>query len=173
MVTNGAYKNYVIGRLTHVGSDADMKQVYHWAKMHGYWKDLPNSAAPYLKDVKLVTLTLPPSADDHPVTVFMEREEYDAAPYVIGDLVRYTPHGGDGMAPKHDPVGLRLFHGLTGCVATLCSQRDLACIKRYRPGVFTKAQGKQVNVSTGALVPDGMRIDPISLLPVTSRSVKN
>jgi hypothetical protein len=166
MVTDGAYKNYVIGRLTHVGSATDMKQVYHWAKTHGYWKHLPNSLAPYLKDVKLVTITLPPALASHPVTVFMQQEEYASAPYVVGDLVRYSPHGSDHEVPRGNADDIALYHGLTGCVATLCRQSDPACYKRYRQGVFTKMQGEQVSLQTGKIIPDGLHIDPISLLPV-------
>lgn len=162
---NGPYPNYVIGTLTRVGSATDMKQVYHWAKTHGYWKSLPDSLAPYLHDVKLVTITLPRGLARHPVTVFMQRTEYASAPFIVGDLVRYSPHGSDHEAPKDNADDLTLYHGLTGCVATLCRQGDSACYKRYRQGVFTKAQGKQVNLQTGKLILGGLRIDPISLLP--------
>src|SRR5699024_7649578 len=130
---------------------------------HGYWQTLPDSFAPYLRDVKLVTIS--PSGQRVLMKVFMARSEYEAAPLVVGDLVRYKPHDGSREAPS-DPTAKRLFHGLTGCVATLCSQADISCQSRYRPGVFTPG-GRQVNRKTGNLLADGIRIDPVSLQPVS------
>lgn len=163
---DGPYPNYVIGTLTQVGSDDDMKQVYRWAKHHSYWKSLPNSPAPYLQDIKLVTITLPYALAGHPVTVFMQQKEYASAPYVVGDLVRYSPHGDDHEVPQGDADKLALYHGLSGCVATLCRQGDRSCYRRYEQGVFTKKTGQQINLRTGRVIPGGHRIDPVSLLPV-------
>ena len=166
LLTDGDYRNLVIGRLVHVGSDAEMQSVYRWAKAHGYWKSLPNSPVPYLHDVKLVTIALPRSIAKQPVTVFMQVEEYNPAPLITGTLVRYSPHGSAHEAPpKADANELALYHGLTGCVAVLCGAHDTACFKRYRQGVFTKAHGQPVNPKTGTLIAGGESIDPISLLP--------
>lgn len=166
MLIDGAYPHLVIGRLAHVGTDADTQRVYRWAKAHSYWQSLPNSPAPYLHDVKLVTIALPRALAERPVTVFMQVEEYADAPLVVGDLVRYSPHtAAHEPPPKADADELALYHGLTGCVATLCAHDDAACLKRYRQGVFTKAQGTPVNPQTGALITGGVSIDPVSLLP--------
>lgn len=164
---NGPYPNYVIGTLAHVGTDADMARVFEWAKRHGYWQALPASVKPYLEDVALVTIRLPSALARHPVTVFVTRQESSLAPYRVGDLVRYSPHGADHeIPPKPDADDAALFHGLTGCVALLCRKRDHACQKRYLQGVFTKAQGRQVDLRTGRVIAGGLRIDPVSLLPV-------
>ncbi|MDA8093982.1 MAG: hypothetical protein M0T84_08740 [Betaproteobacteria bacterium] len=166
LLSDGAYSNLVIGRLVHVGTAADMRKVYRWAKTHGYWKSLPDATAPYLRDVKLVTIALPHSIANRPVSVFMQMEEYTAMPLAVGELVRYSPHdSAHEEAAKGDAAELAFFHGLTGCVAVLCQQNDPACIKRYRQGVFTKAQGKPVDLATGA-VASGTGINPVSLLPV-------
>lgn len=164
---DGPYPDYVIGTLVHIGTDADLQQVYAWAKQHGYWKSLPDSVTPYLQDVKLVTIKLPRSMAPDPVTVFVTQQEYRVSPYRVGDLVRYSPHGFDHeIPPKKDAADAALFHGLTGCVALLCRQGDRDCAKRYVQGVFTKAQGEQVDLRTGQVMADGLRIDPVSLLPV-------
>lgn len=163
---DGPYPNYVIGVLVHVGTNAEMKQVFQWAKHHDYWQALPDSPAPYVKHVKLVTIRLPPSLAERPVTVFMQQEEFTSAPLSVGDLVRYRPHGRKPGVPLNAPKKAALYHGLTGCVATLCRQSDPACYKRYRQGVFTKTQGRQVNLHTGAVIPDGLRINPVSMLPI-------
>ncbi len=163
LAADGAYTNVVIGTLVHVGTDAELKHVFHWARAHDYWQSLPDSFSPYLHDVKLVTIS--PSDQRAPMKVFMARSEYEAAPLVVGDLVRYKPHDGTREAPA-EPMAKRLFHGLTGCVATLCSQADASCQSRYRRGVFTPG-GRQVNRKTGNLLADGIRIDPVSLQPVS------
>lgn len=165
---DGPYPDYVIGTLAGIGSEADVKQAFQWAKHHGYWKSLPDSVAPYLQDVKLITIGLPASMARYPVTVFVTQQEYAVSPYRVGDLVRYSPHGSDHeIAPKRDANDIALFHGLTGCVALLCRQNDRSCQKRYLRGVFTKLQGLQVNLSTGRVIKGGMKINPVSLLPAS------
>lgn len=164
LLADGAYSNLVIGRLADVGADADMTRVFHWAKAHGYWKNLPAAVQPYLRDVKLVTIA---GEAGHPVTLFMLQTEYASAPYHVGDLVRYAPHdAAHDETAQGGPADLALFHGLTGCVATLCQKGDGACFKRYRQGAFTTTDGQQVSLATGHLMPEGARVDPVSLLPV-------
>jgi hypothetical protein len=141
-----------------------VRHVFQWAKTHGYWKSLPASVTPYTTGVKLVTIKMPGVA--HPVTVFMQQEEFESAPYVVGDLVRYTPHDGLREIPPGDADHLALYHGLTGCVATLCRLEDGECFRRYLSGVFTKAHGKPVDLKSGAIKSNGIQIDPVSLLPV-------
>lgn len=164
---DGAYSNLVIGRLDFVGTAADMTQVLHWAKAHGYWKTLPASTEPYVRDVQLVTIAVPKGMASQPITLFMLRTEYDSAPYHVGDLVRYAPHdAAHDETAQGSPADLALFHGLTGCVATLCQKGDGACLARYRQGAFTTAHGQQVSLTTGHRVHGGAQIDPISLLPI-------
>lgn len=165
LLTDGAYRNYVIGTLTHVANRDDMERVYRWAKHHGYWKSLPGSLPPYLTNIKMVTITPDEVPGSRPVIVFMQRSEYEAAPLRTGDLVRYTPHTSDAEAPKGDPPGMTLFRGLTGCVATLCAQSDKACLKRYQKGLFTTDTGRPVSLGTGKIIQSGSGIDPVSLLP--------
>lgn len=165
LLTDGAYKNYVIGTLTHIGTNADIERVYRWARTHGYWKSLPHATAPYLKYVELVTITPSEKPGARPVIVFMQRSEFNAAPYTEGDLVRYTPHTSDMEAPRGHPDGMKLFRGLTGCVATLCSQTDKPCLSQYRMGLFTKHEGKAISLKTGRILKNDTGIDPVSLLP--------
>ena len=163
---DGAYANLVIGRLEYVGSAADMATVFHWAKAHRYWKNLPLSAESYLRDVQLVTISVPKRLSSQPVTLFMLQSEYAAAPYHVGDLVRYAPHdAAHDEAAKGSPAYLALFHGLSGCVATLCQKNDKACFARYRQGAFNTTHGQSLDLETGRLIQGGIRIDPTSLLP--------
>lgn len=162
---DGFYPNLVIGTVARVGTDADMKQVFRWARHHSYWHSLSASVTPYLKYVKLISIRLPASEASQPITVFMQIEEFTSAPLVPGELVRYSPHGIPPDVPLKGPAEAALYHGLTGCVATLCRQSDRNCYKRYEQGVFTKKTGQQVNLQTGDIVPGGHRINPVSLLP--------
>lgn len=143
-----------------------MTRVYYWAKAHGYWKSLPDSPEPYLQHLTMVTIALPGAQANHPVTVFLQNEEFSTSPLAVGTLVRYSPHGQRHEAPPHaDARELALYHGLTGCVATLCRPHDSACFKRYRQGIFTKTAGKPVNPRTGTIMQGEGGIDPVSLLP--------
>ena len=167
LLIDGAYPNLVIGRLSHVGTPTDLSQVFHWAKTHGYWKSLPNSTAPYLRDVQMVTIDVSMGASRQLVTLFMLRTEFTAAPYHVGDLVRYAPH--DAAHDESATGGaddLALFHDLTGCVAVLCQKGERACLARYRQGAFRRTDGQQVSMISGLPFSPGTRIDPISLLPL-------
>lgn len=164
LATDGVYNKIVIGTLTHVASDEELAQVVHWAKQQGYWQSLPSALAPYLKYIKLVTITS--SASHESMTLFIMQREYEAAPLNVGDRVRYRPHSPEWEASK-DPKASALFHGPTGCVATLCAQADSGCLRGFRNGVFT-LKGKPINPETGKLLPQGIAIDPISLRPVVA-----
>lgn len=164
LLSDGAYPNLVIGRLVAVGSNADMRRIYDWAKAHGYWRSLPDAATPYQQDLRPVAIKLP--SVKRPVTVFIQFEEYESALYVPGSLVRYKYHGTHHLPPAHaDAAELALYHGLSGCVASLCGVHDAACASHYRPGVFSVARGLPINLRTGAVMPGGTLIDPISLMP--------
>lgn len=165
---DGAYPDYVIGTLTHIGTDADMKRVFRWAKHHGYWKSLPTSAGPYLKRLQLMTIAPDSSRQAASITVFMPKREFEAAPYHVGALVRYRSHGQDVDEPEN-PVALAFFKGLTGCIVTLCSREDKACRHRYKPGVYTP-EGHQVDPDTGEVMAGGVTIDTVSLLPESSEA---
>lgn len=167
LLADGAYPQLVIGRLAQVGTPADMTQVFHWAKAHGYWKSLPASMPPYLRDVQMVTIEVPKGEASQSVTLFMLRTEFAAAPYHVGDLVRYAPHdAAHDEAATGSADDLALFHNLTGCVAVLCQQGDGTCMARYRQGAFRYTDGQQVSTTSGAPVSRGVRINPISLLPL-------
>ena len=163
LATDGAYDKLISGELVHVATDDELKQVYHWAKSHGRWAALPSAFPLYLQGTKLVSIKSPDSKE--PISVFMAREEYDAAPLIVGDLVRYKPHDPNWEAPK-DPEQKRIFYGLTGCVATLCSAGSGTCKSRYRQGFFTTT-GVQIDGAQGKSMAKGARIDPLSLLPLS------
>lgn len=167
LMADGPYGSYVIGMLTHIGSDDDLRRVFRWAKQNGYWKLLPNNEESYIRRVKLVTIKYPGPISPLEATVFMERSEFESAPYELGDFVRYTPHDGTHDTPPDDREAYILFHGLTGCVAVLCTKGDAACSARYQAGLFSKDTGQQIDPLTGQQKRQGIDIDPISLLPDT------
>lgn len=170
LASDGAYPNLVVGRLARVGGERELRQVQGWAMTHGYWQTLPRDAAPYLRDIRLVTITVPADGSDHAVTLFMQEEEFASAPLQVGDFVRYAPHDPAHEVPKGDADGLALYHGLTGCVALLCRRDDADCAARYRPGIYTAAQGRPVDLASGAAVADGAAIDPQTLLPLQTHN---
>lgn len=170
LASDGAYPNLVVGRLARVGGERELRQVQGWAITHGYWQALPRDAAPYLRDIRLVTLTVPSDVGTQDVTLFMQEEEFASAPLQVGDFVRYAPHDPTHEVPKGDADGLALYHGLTGCVALLCRRDDADCVTRYRPGVYTHARGQPVDLASGAVVADGAAIDPQTLLPIQTHN---
>lgn len=161
--SEGVYQKIVIGKLVHIASDAEMAKVVHRARAHGYWQDLPDAAAPYQRDIKMVTIA--PSNGAEPLTVFMMQREFEAAPLSVGALVRYHPHDPDWVPPEN-PVSRALYYGLTGCVATLCAEHDNGCQSQFKTGVFT-LQGQQISPDSGEILAHGITINPISLRPVT------
>lgn len=144
LLTDGAYEHFVVGTLVSVADAGGLADTLRWAKAHRYWRALPDAIAPYQASVRQVSIALP---DGHAATLFMARDEFDAAPLRVGDLVRYRPHDPAWESPV-DPQQKAIFWGLTGCVATLCTAGDSACRQRYRPGIYT-LDGKKLNQKTG------------------------
>lgn len=166
LASDGAYPNLVVGRLARVGGESELRQVQGWAMSHDYWQALPRDAAPYLRDIRLVTISVPANGGTQDVTLFMQEEEFTSAPLQVGDFVRYAPHDPAHEVPKGDADGLALYHGLTGCVALLCRRDDADCVTRYRSGVYTATRGQPVNLASGVVAADGATIDPQTMLPI-------
>ncbi|WP_157622821.1 hypothetical protein [Solimonas soli] len=165
LLVDGAYGNYVIGTLIYVGNSAAVRSLVASAKARGLWKHLPTDAEQYVRRVKPVAIQHEEDGKLVTSTVFMEVAEFEAAPLRIGDLVRYTPHDGSVDPPPNDPQAAALFHGLTGCVATLCARDDQRCMSQYRSGLFAKKTGIQIDYRTLKPKSSGLSIDPVSLIP--------
>lgn len=161
LAADGAYANLIVGKLVHVATDEEFEQVFQWAKGQKQWQQLPDTFNSYQKYVSLVSIQA--AADSKPISVFLTREEYDAAPFEIGALVRYRPHNDEWPAPETAEARI-LFYGLTGCVATLCAANDTACNARYLPGVYNM-QGQAVDYSSNTVSSKTPLVDPDSLLP--------
>lgn len=162
LTVDGAYEHLVVGRLVQVANDEEFEQVFHAAKQQGQWQQLPNTFSPYQQHVVLVSIAI--AEQQAPVSLFLTREEYEAAPFNIGSLVRYRPHDPEREAPS-SPEESQLYWGLTGCVAALCSPDDQACAQRYSKGVFS-IKGQPVSFETGNIINANPVIDPTSLLPI-------
>ena len=161
LAADGAYANLIVGKLVHVATNEEFEQVFHWAKRQKQWQHLPDTFDSYQKYVSLVSIQT--TTDSKPIAVFLTREEYDAAPFEIGSLVRYRPHNDEWPAPESAEARI-LFYGLTGCVATLCAANDAACNARYLPGVYT-LQGRAVDYSSNTVSSEKLLVDSDSLLP--------
>lgn len=161
LAADGAYEHFIIGELVHVASDAEFNEVFQQAKAQQKWQHLPNDFSYYQQSVKLVSIKF--HKDNAPVSVFLTRNEYQAAPFELGALVRYRPHNNDWEAPQNREERA-LFYGLTGCVATLCAKSDKDCQRRYPTGVFN-LQGHPLDFISNQKLNNQTSIDPISLLP--------
>lgn len=162
---DGPFPEYVIGRLAYVGTVDDVLTVKRWARAHGKWADLPGSDKPYASYARLVMITADRPDVDHPVTVFLGEDEFGAVDWQVGDFVRYSPHRPEHEIPPLDPDELKLYHGLTGCVAILCRKDDQACAAHYIQGVFDHDKGTALDLHGFSPIPQGRGIDPGSLLP--------
>lgn len=155
-----AYGHIVVGHLLRVATDDEMRKLYRWAK-GGAWKGFADDETDYIQRNRV--FLLPADAKGTPVMVHMSHEEYRRVPFHEGDLVRYTPR----MA-GHEGADQSIYSTLAGCIAILCRAGDKACSERYRPGVFRRADGIQLDFNTEKPVAGGIVIDPLSLLPKTS-----
>lgn len=158
-----SYEHIVVGRIRHVATDDEMRRLYRWAKA-GPWKDFADDEADYIKRNRV--FVLPADAQDTPVMLHMSHEEYGRLTFHAGDLVRYTPrmagHAGDGPS---------IYSALAGCIAVLCRAADTACVGQYRSGVYRRSDGALLDFSSGQVIPGGITIDPLSLLPQTGAGV--
>lgn len=159
----GPYGNLIVGTLVSIDSDDDLRAVVHWAKHHGLWRNLPADPEIIVSDVKMVSIALPKQDAAAPVTVFLDRTEFESSNYKVGDFVRYSPHRPEFETPPADADGRVLQQGLTGCVATLCRSDDPACLTHYKPGVYSFKTGQQIRLRTGALVAKGTVIDTMTM----------
>jgi hypothetical protein len=159
-LSEGAYPNIVVGRLDHIASDDEMHAVYRWAKQ-GVWKQLLDDEADYLERNRL--FVLPADERGQQVLVHMSHDEFRRVTFQEGDLVRYTPRmaGNDGATPGTKSI----YSSLAGCIAILCRAEDQKCQQQYRPGVYRRGDGVQLDARTDKPVKGGIAIDPISLLP--------
>lgn len=96
--TRGNNSHLIVGTIESVATRVQTKEVFQWARHHGYWSNLPDNADGFTKFVQLVSLAVKSSTGSHSVTVLMTRKEFDASPLQKGALVRYSPH--DAAHPR-------------------------------------------------------------------------
>ena len=165
LLADGPYGNLIVGELVSIADNDDLKTIYSWAKKHGLWRILPADFDTYAADVKAVAIAVPPQDSKTPVTVFLDLPEFSGGNYLVGDLVRYSPHRQGYETPPKDADARALQKGLTGCVATLCRSEDSECFSRYKRGVFEFTTGRQIRLATGKPVPNGTTIDTLTMFP--------
>lgn len=147
----------VIGSPRKVLSLDEMRALYRWAKSR-VWRDFPDDEADYLARNRVALL--PTGAAGKDVLVHMAVTDYFPEAYLPGALIRYTPRA---MPDSHTPDGRPVHSVLAGCVALVCSAGDTACLKEYPTGMFRFNDGIELNPDTKTPLPNGRRIDPVSL----------
>jgi hypothetical protein len=156
------YKYIIIGRPLRILDEEEMRRLYRWAKA-GVWKDFADDEADYLARNRV--LLMPTGITGKEVLVHMSLVEYQSSVFGTNELVRYTPR----MLPEtFDENGRSIHSALAGCVAVLCGAGDMVCVARYHSGVFRRSDGAQMDLQTAAPRKDGIVIDPVSMLPLTS-----
>lgn len=163
---DGFYPKIVVGTLLAVATREQAIGVLDGAHKHGWWAAVPEgNSDEYLNSVALVAIQ---STQAVPLTVMMTPQELAGAPLSPGDLVRYTPHLAGHERPSYNGPHAETYYALTGCVAVLCSASDKPCFRRYRAGIYRLSDGVEVGLEGDAPVPGGARIDPQTILPVSS-----
>jgi hypothetical protein len=135
----------------------EMRALYRWAKPR-VWRDFPDDEADYLDRNRVVLL--PTGAPGKDVLVHMARSDYFPEAYRPGALVRYTPRA---MPDTYTPDGRPAHSALAGCVALVCGAGDAACLAEYPTGMFRFNDGIELDPRTKTPLPNGRRIDPVSL----------
>lgn len=163
---DGPYPNIVVGTITRVADTAEAKRVFHWARKQGFWNDLPDDPERFVREIQVLSLEMQDSGGLEDITLLMGGVHYKAVKMLAGDLVRYTPHDPDHSdPPTKDPVAAAYWK-LFGCVAVLCRAEDLTCPARYTTGVYGLRDGVQLDKSSHIPVTGGLRIDPVTYLPL-------
>ena len=160
--SSSAYPELVIGVFQHVYDDAEMRQLYRWGKTSNVWRDFDDDLDDFLARNRVLLVSVGKARE--PFILITSKAEYDGAPPLPGDLVRYVP-----LRPHHDAEGRKApsrFSVLSGCIAILCRTTDGPCFKNYEEGFFNKNTGAEINLRTGKTVPSGKVVDPMTALPV-------
>ena len=163
-----AYPHLVLGTVTSVATDSEVGQVYEWARENGYWSEIPDDRERFIRTMRLVSVTIPGPDGPEDWTLIMGREHFSAIHIAPGDFVRYTPHQTQLAAGQFDDPAEAAYWNLYGCIAVLCRAEDAACPARYRPGVFNRDNGVQLDLHSGAPLIGGTRIETGTYLPLGS-----
>lgn len=160
MPARGAFPHFVVGRVTAIADTRDAARLFHAMRASGHWAGLPAGAQAFWAHVQPAVI----DAGDAAFVVLTGRDEMRAAPLVVGDLVRYSPHRGRFEVPPADAVGAA-YWAVDGCVATLCRAADHACFERYAAGVFRTSDGTQLSSASLAPLAYGKAVDIATMVP--------
>jgi len=160
--SSSAYPGLVIGVLQHVYDDNEMRKLYRWGKSTNVWRDFDDDLDDFLARNRVLRISVGKAR--RPVIVIISKAEYEGAPTLPGDLLRYVP-----LRAHHDAEGRKApsrFSALSGCVAILCREVDSSCFKNYEEGFFNKSTGAEIDERTEITIPSGKAVDPMTALPV-------
>lgn len=161
LAADGAFDKFVVGEIVHVANESEFQTVLKAAKQQNYWQNLPDDFSIYAEAAQLISIKF--SSTEPPVSLFMLRKEFNAAPLSVGDFVRYRPHNLEWEIPR-SPAENALFAKLTGCIAQLCGVSDQDCAKQYKPGIYA-LDGSAYDLA-GNLLPNISPINPETLKPI-------
>lgn len=160
--SSSAYTELVIGVFHHVYDDAEMRQLYRWGKTSNVWRDFDDDLDDFLARNRVLRISVGKARE--PFILITSKAEYDGAPPLPGDLVRYVP-----LRSHHDAEGRKApsrFSVLAGCIAILCRKTDATCPKNYEEGFFNLSTGAEIDLRTGKATASGKVVDPMTALPV-------
>jgi hypothetical protein len=167
---DGSYQHLVIGTVKINADEENSTAVYNWAREHGYWADLPDDQARFLRSIQIVSVEVPSQDGVEEITLLMGREDFDAIQIKAGDLVRYRPHEPSYSAARALPASAqgvnRAYWNLFGCIAVLCREDDGKCPQRYSTGVYRLSDGVALNRQGEAVADLARRIDLTTYLPI-------
>ncbi|WP_018608235.1 hypothetical protein [Uliginosibacterium gangwonense] len=156
------YPNIVVGTIDGVATEQQSKQIYTWARRHGYWKNLPASSDKFWSVVQLVSLSI---NGKRSITVLVSQSEERAAPLKEGDWARYAPHRTTRDKPAADDIEGLAYWASGGCILVMCRGEKSICDGHYIPGIYQSSDGTALK-DDGKTVDHAARpIDPRSMLP--------
>ncbi|MDR2031681.1 MAG: hypothetical protein LBP86_05390, partial [Azoarcus sp.] len=151
------YNAILIGQPLGTLDDDEMRALYRWAKTR-MWKDFPDDEADYLERNRV--LLMPTGAPGQYVFVHFARLDHEPRFHTPASLLRYTPRA---LPDSFYPDGRPIHSALAGCVAVLCVAGDVPCFGDYLRGRFRFNDGLELDPLAGTPLPNGRRIDPVSL----------
>ena len=167
LLGDGAYPHLVLGKVLDVADEQQATTIFNWAHQHGYWSKLPDDPAAFVQAIQVLSVEIPASSGLDSITLLMGRKDFDIAGIVAGDYVRFSPHPASEInLPGYINNPKDVYWEIFGCVAVLCSAGDLACMQRYRSGVYD-SNGIPLEPLTGQAKQTGQWIDPLTYLPLT------
>lgn len=156
------YPNIVVGTVDGVATEEQSKQIFAWARRHGFWKTLPASNDKFWQSVQLVSLNV---KGKRSMTFLISQSEAKAAPFIMGDWARFSPHRGAHEKPPENDKEALAYWNAVGCVLVMCRGGKSVCDGRYLAGIYRTDDGVALKNDGKTDDLTARPIDPNSMLP--------